>query len=136
MKTINTILSKIENEDDLQLAIKRIDILLRLNRTEQEETELDFLDFLVLDYESKYYPTGNPDPIELIKEEMQDRGWGVKDFARLIGHKSAASEILNRKRPLSLRNMKVIHDEFKISYETLILATEVGGGIDDSNMAA
>lgn len=135
MKRILTVISRIEKEEDLQTALHRISELLNKERTEDEETELDFLDFLVLDYEKKQYPIGTPDAIELIKEEMQDRNWQLKDLAKLIGHKSATSEILNRKRPLSLKIMKIIHDEFKISYETLMQASEIGRDIKKGKVA-
>lgn len=71
-------------------------------------------------YENKHYPIGPADPIEAIKFRMEQQGLAAKDLEPFIGSSGRVSEVLNRKRALSLRMVKRLHDGLKIPYESLL----------------
>jgi HTH-type transcriptional regulator/antitoxin HigA len=75
---------------------------------------------LVSDYEAKKFPIEPPDPIDAIKLKMSEKGLKSKDLAEYFGSASRVSEILNRKRPMTLEMIKKIHKGLKISADTLI----------------
>ena len=84
--------------------------------------ELDILGILIENYENEKFPIGFPDPIEAIKFRMEQLGYNQTDLANVVGLKSRASEILNRKRKLSLGMIRQIHDKLNIPTEALIQA--------------
>ena len=69
---------------------------------------------------NEHFPIALPDPIEAIKFRMEQMGYNQNDLARIIGFKSRASEILNRKRKLSLEMIRQIHDKLNIPTDVLI----------------
>ena len=71
-------------------------------------------------YEDEHYPIGLPDPMEAIKFRMEQMDMSKSDLAEIIGYKSRVSEILSRKRKLTLQMIRKLHDELKIPYDTLI----------------
>ena len=75
---------------------------------------------LIEQYENEHFPISLPDPIEAIKFRMDQMGYNQNDLARIIGFKSRASEILNRKRKLSLEMIRQIHDKLNIPTDVLI----------------
>ena len=84
--------------------------------------ELDILGILIENYENEKFPIGFPDPIEAIKFRMEQLDYNQTDLANVVGLKSRASEILNRKRKLSLEMIRQIHDKLNIPTEVLIQA--------------
>ena len=84
--------------------------------------ELEILGMLVDNYENENFPIGFPDPIEAIKFRMEQLGYTQSDLANVVGLKSRASEILSRKRKLSLEMIRQIHDKLNIPTEVLIQA--------------
>ena len=77
---------------------------------------------LIDNYENERFPVGFPDPVEAIKFRMEQLGFNQTDLANVVGLKSRASEILNRKRKLSLEMIRQIHDRLNIPTEVLIQA--------------
>ena len=77
---------------------------------------------LIENYENEKFPFGFPDPIEAIKFRMEQLDYNQTDLANVVGLKSRASEILNRKRKLSLEMIRQIHDKLNIPTEALIQA--------------
>ena len=77
---------------------------------------------LVDNYENEKFPIGFPDPVEAIKFRMEQLGYTQTDLANVVGLKSRASEILNRKRKLSLEMIRQIHERLNIPTEVLIQA--------------
>jgi HTH-type transcriptional regulator/antitoxin HigA len=77
---------------------------------------------LIEKYENKKFPIGFPDPVEAIKFRMEQLGYNQADLANVVGLKSRASEILNRKRKLSLEMIRQIHNRLNIPTEVLIQA--------------
>ena len=75
---------------------------------------------LIDQYENEKFPIDLPDPIEAIKFRMEQMGYTQKDLAKIIGFKSRASEILNRKRKLSLEMIRQLHTTLNIPTDVLI----------------
>jgi HTH-type transcriptional regulator / antitoxin HigA len=80
----------------------------------------DVLVTLIEAYENKHYGFGPADPIEAIKFRMEQQGLTARDLEVCIGSSGRVSEVLNRKRPLSLRMVKRLHAELRIPYESLL----------------
>lgn len=81
---------------------------------------MEILGILIEKYEDAHYPIDFPDPIEAIKFRMGQIGYKQTDLANVIGFKSRVSEILNKKRKLSIDMIRKIGDFLKIPAETLI----------------
>lgn len=75
---------------------------------------------LVAAYESKHYPVDLPDPVEAIKFRMEQAGLTAKDLVPAIGQLNRVYEILNRKRPLTLKMIWNLHEKLGIPAESLI----------------
>jgi HTH-type transcriptional regulator/antitoxin HigA len=85
---------------------------------------LQVLSILVYDYEQKHYPIEPPDPVEAIKFRMEQQGLSTKDLEKVLGTKSKVSEVLNRKRDLSITMIRKAHKHLGISAETLIRSSK------------
>jgi HTH-type transcriptional regulator/antitoxin HigA len=112
----------IKNESDYQQALKRLELIFDAKKDSDDGDELEILGILIEKYEDEHFPIGFPDPIEAIKFRMDQMGYDQSDLANIIGLKSRASEILNRKRKLSLDMIRLLHDNLKIPTEILIQA--------------
>jgi HTH-type transcriptional regulator/antitoxin HigA len=80
----------------------------------------DLLALLIEDYENKHWPIDPPDPIEAIRWRMQTAGYTQADLGRLIGSRQRASDILSRKRRLTIPMAWKLHREWGIPAEALI----------------
>ncbi len=78
------------------------------------------LSILIEKYEEENYPIESPDPVEAIIFRMEQMGMTKKELAEVIGYKSRVSEIFSRKRKLTLKMIRNLHDKMKIPYESLI----------------
>ena len=85
-----------------------------------EGDELEILGILIEKYEDENFPIGLPDPIEAIKFRMEQLNYSQNDLAEVIGLKSRASEILNKKRKLSLEMIRKLTEKLHIPSEVLI----------------
>ena len=112
----------IKTDKDYQDALKRLDILFDAKKGTSEGDELEILSILIDKYENEKFPIGFPDPIEAIKFRMEQMGYNQNDLAKVVGLKSRASEILNKKRKLTLEMIRQLHDILKIPTEVLIQA--------------
>jgi HTH-type transcriptional regulator/antitoxin HigA len=110
----------IKSEQDYQEAMKRLDEIFDASINTPEGDELEILSLLIEQYENDHFPIDLPDPIEAIKFRMEQMGYTQNDLAKIIGLKSRASEILNKKRKLTLEMIRQIHKSFKIPTEVLI----------------
>ena len=90
----------------------------------QQADERDVLVTLIEAYENKHYDFGPADPVEAIKFRMEQEGLTPRDLEPYIGQSGRVSEVLNRRRPLSLRMVKRLHDGLKIPYESLMAAVQ------------
>lgn len=110
----------IKNEKDYQAAIKRVEELWGVSKNSSEGEELDLLISLIEFYEMKNYPIAPPDPIDAIKFRMEQMGMTNADMVKYLGSQSRVSEVLNRKRRLSLNMIKSLHKGLKIPAEILL----------------
>ena len=113
-------LKPIHTKKDLAVALARIDRLIDAKPGSLEYDELEVLSILVEVYEEKHSPVLPPDPVEAIKFRMDQMGLRQADVARYFGGKNRASEVLSRKRPLSLRMIRNLHKNFHIPSDTLL----------------
>ncbi len=107
---------------DYRQALARIEAIFEAAPGSPEFDELDILGTLVCAYEDQHYPIPDPDPIEYIKYKMAERGLLQRDLAVWLGGESRVSEILNRKRKLTAKMMKALHDNLGLSAEMLLAA--------------
>ena len=110
----------VKTKADHRAALKEIETLMMAKANTPEGERLDVLVTLVEAYERKHYPIDAPDPVEAIKFEMERRGLTVKDLVPMIGGTNRIYEILNRKRPLSLKMIWRLHKTLGIPAESLI----------------
>jgi HTH-type transcriptional regulator/antitoxin HigA len=110
----------IRNDKDLKAVFRRLEALFQANEKTPQADERDVLVRLVEAYENKHYDFGPADPVEAIKFRMEQQGLTARDLERFIGPSGRVSEVLNRKRPLSLRMVKRLHDGLRIPYESLL----------------
>jgi HTH-type transcriptional regulator / antitoxin HigA len=110
----------IRNEQDYEKALAEIDQLWDAVPGTPEGDKLDILVTLVEAYEAKQYPILPPDPIEAILHHMESQELSRHDLEPYIGSRGRVSEVLNRKRPLSLTMIRNLQSGLGISAELLI----------------
>lgn len=110
----------IRTEQDYNSAMLRIDQLWGTKLDSLEGDELDLLITLVESYEIKNYPIAPPDPIDAIKFRMEQMELTNADMIKYLGSQSRVSEVLNRKRKLTLKMIKSLYKGLKIPAETLL----------------
>ena len=114
-------LKLIKNDRELNRALKRIDELWGSKPNTPSGDELDILMLLVEKYEDEHYAIPASDPIEAIKFLMQQNSLSRNDLKPYIGSSGRVSEVLSRKRSLTLAMIKKLHEGLKIPYECLIV---------------
>jgi HTH-type transcriptional regulator/antitoxin HigA len=110
----------IKSEKDYTKALKRLEVIFDSEPGSVNGDELEVLGILIEQYENEHFPIGLPDPIEAIKFRMEQMGYSQSDLATIVGLKSRASEILNKKRKLTLEMIRQLHDILKIPTDVLI----------------
>lgn len=110
----------IRTDDDLQAAFRCLEMVFQAEEGTSEADEREILVALIETYENQHYPIGPADPVEAIKFRMEQQGLTPGDLEPYIGSSGRVSEVLNRKRPLSLRMVKRLHDGLRIPYESLL----------------
>lgn len=110
----------IKTEEDYHQAMERLEIIFDAKPGSSEGDELEVLGILIDEFENKHFPIDMPDPIEAIKFRMEQMGYSQTDLANIVGLKSRASEILNRKRKLSLEMIRQLHERMNIPTDVLI----------------
>lgn len=113
-------ISVIKNHADYTAVSEEIDKLLDAPTNSPESERLELLSLLVEDYEERYYRIDSPDPIEAIKCRMEQLHLTRRDLETSIGPRSRVSDILNRKRPLTLRMIRKISTNLNIPASILI----------------
>jgi HTH-type transcriptional regulator/antitoxin HigA len=116
-------LKPLRSEIDYQAALAEIERLWGAKLGTPEGDRLDVLATLVDAYEAEHEPMDPPDPIEAIRFRMEQRGLTRKDLERILGTRTRVSEILNRKRSLSIGMIRRLHAELGISADVLIRPT-------------
>jgi HTH-type transcriptional regulator/antitoxin HigA len=110
----------IKNEADYQAALEEVDQLFDALPDTPEGDRLEVLSTLVEAYEDKHYNLPMPDPIEAILYHVESRGLSRRDLETYIGSRARVSEVLNRKRPLTMEMIRNLHKGLGIPAEVLI----------------
>lgn len=113
-------INPIRNEDEYREALRQIETLMDAQENTPEGDRLDVLVTLVEAYERKKYSMDLPDPIEAIKFYMEQNNMTPKDLEPVIGRKNRVYEVLNYRRPLTLKMIRNLHGQFGIPAESLI----------------
>jgi HTH-type transcriptional regulator/antitoxin HigA len=110
----------VKTKSAYRAALKEIDSLMNARANTPKGERLDVLVTLVEAYERKHFPMDLPDPIAAIRFVMEQRGLTVKDLEPMLGRPNRVYEVLNRKRPLTLKMIWHLHKELGIPAESLI----------------
>ena len=110
----------IKTEQDYREALNRLEVIFDAVPNTAEGDELEILGVLIDNYENINYPIDLPDPIEAIKFRMEQLNYNNQDLANIIGLKSRVSEILNKKRKLSIGMIRKLHEALHISTDVLV----------------
>jgi HTH-type transcriptional regulator/antitoxin HigA len=110
----------VKTKKDYQAAMTRLETIFDAKPGTPEGDELEVLSILIERYEQEHYPIDYPDPIEAIKFRMEQMGYSQSDLAKVVGLKSRASEILNKKRKLTLEMIRQLHGALGIPTDVLI----------------
>lgn len=118
----------IKTEADYEAAIARIENLMDARSDTPEGDELDILTTLVESWEAKHHAIAEPDPIAAIIHRMEALGLERKDLEPMIGTRARVSEVLSRKRPLTIGMIRRLNKEIRIPAEVLIRPYELSEG--------
>ena len=110
----------IKTKKDYERAMTRLEKIFDAKKGTPKGDELEVLSMLIERYEDVKFPIDFPDPIEAIKFRMEQLGFTQSDLAKTIGRKSRASEVLNKKRKLTLDMIRQLHNKWRIPTEVLV----------------
>ena len=113
-------IAPIKTDNDYEKAIKRLEMIFDANPNSIEGDEAEILSMLIDNYENQYFPIEAPDPIEAIKIRMQEMNIKQKDLVGIIGGKSSVSEILNKKKKLTVDMIRELERVLNISASVLV----------------
>lgn len=113
-------LKPIKNEKDYEAALARMEEIFDAAEDTKEGDEAEILSLMIEDYENRHYPLEPPDPIEAIRIRMEEQNMKQKDLVEYFGSKSIVSEILNRKRKLTVEMIRKLNRELDIPASVLI----------------
>ncbi|MDG4548956.1 MAG: transcriptional regulator [Candidatus Contendobacter sp.] len=117
----------IRTEEDYRVTLEEIQRLMDAEPDTPEGDRLDVLATLAEAWEAKHYPIEEPDPIEAIRHRMEALGMSRKDLEPMIGGRNRVSEVLSRKRPLTIHMIRRLSEGMHIPAGVLIRAYETGG---------
>lgn len=117
------IIKPIKTKADYKAALKAIQEYWTAQPNTPDGDTLEVLITLVEAYEEKHYHIDPPDPVEAIQFRMEQQGLRQVDLANMLGGKNRVSEVLSRKKPLTLKMIRNLHKEMGIPYESLIGVT-------------
>jgi len=110
----------LKTNKDYENALKRMELLFDAPAGTPESDEADILALVIDDYERKHFPIEAPDPIEAIKIRMEEMQLKQSDLINEIGGKSRVSEILNRKRKLTVDMIRNLTSRLNLSANILV----------------
>jgi HTH-type transcriptional regulator/antitoxin HigA len=119
-KTQIMTIKPLKTEADYRQALQRLDEIFDASVGTSESDEADILGLLIDEFEKKHYPIESPDPIEAIKIRMQELHLKQVDLIDEIGGKSRVSEVLNRKRKLTVEMIRKLTNKLSLSADLLI----------------
>ena len=112
----------IKTKKDYLNSLERFEEIFQANTDTKESEEADVLALLIKEYEDKNYLIQAPDPLEAIKYRMEQMHISKKELGEILGYTSRVSEILSRKRKLTLEMVRNLHAKLNIPLESLIKA--------------
>lgn len=110
----------IHTKKDYANALKEVEILMEAKPNTQDGEKLEILSILIEDYEEKHFPISAPDPVEAINFAMEQNELSRKDLEKYIGSRARVSEIMNKKRKLTLQMIRNLYNGLKIPTDVLI----------------
>ena len=110
----------IKTEKDYNKALERLELIFDASPNSKEGDEAEILSLLIENFENKHYPIETPDPIEAIKIRMEEMNLKQKDLVGVIGGKSRVSEIMNRKKKLTVEMIRELERILQISASVLV----------------
>ena len=115
-------LKPIDTDKEYEYYLEWVDEMLdkKVKPTSTEGETLQVVLMLIKQYEDLHFPIPFPDPIDAIKQRMQERGLKNKDLVGKVGSKGYVSAILNKKKPLTLEIARLFHREYGLSAEVLL----------------
>ena len=113
-------LKPIKNKQDYQLALSRLEVIFDSLINSDEGDEAEVLSLLIENYENIHYPIEAPDPIEAIKIRMEELNLKQKDLIGIIGGKSRVSEVLHKKKRLTVEMIRALEEKLNISASILV----------------
>lgn len=113
-------LKPIKSEVDYRNALTRLEIIFDASVDSQEGDEAEIISLLIENYENKFYPIEAPDPIEAIKIRMEEMNLRQQDLVGILGGKSRVSEILNKKKRLTVDMIRAVEQKLNISASILV----------------
>lgn len=115
----------LKNGKEHKLALKRAEALWGAPAGSPQAEELELWAALIEAYEEKHHHIPAPDPVEAVKFRMEQMGLNRSDLAKYLGGRSKVSEVLNRKRPLSVAMMRNIYQNLHVPAESLLAEPSV-----------
>ena len=121
-KQLNMKLKAIKSEIEYNAALVRVSKLIRESprKDSDEFNEMEVLSILIKEYELENHPVPSPDPIEAIKFRLDQMGLDESVLIEIMGYRSRKSEIMNRKRKLTLEMVRKLNESLNIPAEVLI----------------
>jgi HTH-type transcriptional regulator/antitoxin HigA len=113
-------LKPIKSELDYRNALQRLEIIFDAPVDSIEGDEAEILSLLIENYENEHYPIEAPDPIEAIKIRMEELNMRQQDLVGILGGKSRVSEILNKKKRLTVDMIRKLEKTLQISASVLV----------------
>jgi HTH-type transcriptional regulator/antitoxin HigA len=110
----------IKTEEDYKAALERLEIIFDAKINTPEGDELELLSLLIENYENQHFPIEMPDPIEAIKFRMEQLNYQPKDLIKILGFRSRVSEILSKKRKLTLEMIRSLNQNLHIPTAVLV----------------
>lgn len=110
----------IKTEKDYEKALERLELIFDATPDSKEGDEAEILSLLIENFENKHYPIDSPDPIEAIKIRMEEMNLKQKDLVGVIGGKSRVSEVLNKKKKLTVDMIRELERVLHISASVLV----------------
>lgn len=114
----------LKTKPEYKVALKRTIELFNADENSPEGEELDLLLLLVKDYEDRHYQIPDPDPIEVIKLKLEEKGLKQKDLEHIIGSKGYVSQVLSGKKELTLKMVKGLHEYLGISADIFLASAK------------
>jgi len=117
---MNTNWKVLKSEDEYDVALERTIEIFDAKKGSPDFEELELLILLVKDYEDRHFHIASPNPIEAIKQKLEEKGLKQKDLEPIIGSKSYVSQVLSGKKELTLKMVRGLHSFLGISADILL----------------